>query len=335
MKNLIEDIKNRQFKQVYLLYGEETYLRDQYRQKLLQALNVEEDTMNFARYEGKGQNEGEIIDLAETMPFFAERRVILLEGTGFFKAKADALADYLAALPDYLVLIFVEDEVDKRNRMFKGVQKYGRTVEFAVQKEEALIRWILGILNKEGKKITRENMELFLRKTGTDMGLIDRELEKLLSYTMGRDVLEAEDIEAVCVPQITNQIFDMVRAVSEKKQKKALDYYYDLLALKEPPMRILYLLARQFHLLMLVKELCEDGCDQRTIASRTGLAPFIVKNYIPIARKYSIEELRMAVEDFIETETAVKTGHLNDVLSVEMMIIKYSAPAEHKKSLAE
>lgn len=90
-------------------------------------------------------------------------------------------------------------------------------------------------------------------------------------------------------------------------------------------MRILYLLARQFNLILQVKELQESGCDQRTMASRTGLAPFVVKNYIPMARKYSAEELRSAVEDFTQTETDVKTGRLNDVLSVELMIVKYSS----------
>ena len=85
MKNILEDIKKQEFKKIYLLYGEEVYLRDQYRQKLLEALVAEGDTMNFGRFQGKGLNEGEIIDLAETMPFFAERRVILLENTGFFQ----------------------------------------------------------------------------------------------------------------------------------------------------------------------------------------------------------------------------------------------------------
>ena len=291
MKSILEDIKKQEFRQVYLLYGEETYLRDQYRQKLLQALVPDGDTMNFSRFQGKGLSEGEIIDLAETMPFFAERRVILLENTGFFKNKTEKLADYLSSLPEYLVMIFTEEEVDKRGRMYKAAQKSGRVAEFAAQSQDTLMRWILGILKKEGRKITRADMELFLEKTGNDMGFISQELEKLLTYTMGREVITGEDIEAVCTPQAGSQIFNMVRAVSERKQREALDYYYDLLALKEPPMRILYLLARQFNLIFQVKELLEAGCDQRTIASRTGLAPFVVKNYLPLARKYSSEEL--------------------------------------------
>ena len=101
------------------------------------------------------------------MPFFAERRVILLENTGFFKNKTEKLADYLSSLPEYLVMIFTEEEVDKRGRMYKAAQKSGRVAEFAAQSQDTLMRWILGILKKEGRKITRADMELFLEKTGT------------------------------------------------------------------------------------------------------------------------------------------------------------------------
>ena len=116
----------------------------------------------------------------------------------------------------------------------------------------------------------------------------------------------------------------MVEAVAEQKQKKALDLYYDLLALKEPPMRILFLLARQFNLLLQVKELQRLGCDQKTIASRTGLQSFVVRNYTGCTGRYTTAQLRQAVEDFTQTEEEVKTGRLSDVLSVELLIVKYA-----------
>lgn len=325
MKSLQEDIKNQDFKKVYLFFGEEDYLKQQYKAKMKQALVPEEDTMNFSSFEGKKTEPHSIIELAETMPFFAERRVIFLEDTGFFKSQCQELPEYLAELPDYLCMIFVENEVDKRSRMYKAVKKYGRIVEFGAQDSNTLMRWVLGSLQKEGKKITRREMELFLAKTGTDMGNISLELEKLLCYTMGREVITAEDIEAVCTTQISNHIFDMMRAVTEKDQKKALDLYYDLLALKEPPMRILFLLARQFHLIMQVKELSKEGYDQSSIAKKTGLQPFVVRNYAAYARKYSTEALRHAVEEAVETETKVKTGLMTDTMSVELLLVKFSS----------
>ena len=325
MKSIQEDIKTGNFKQSYLLFGEEAYLKQQYKEKLLNALNPDGDTMNFSRYEGKGIDVKQVIDLCETMPFFADRRIILLEDTGFFKNKCEELADYMKSLPDYLVLVFAESEVDKRSRMYKAVKSSGRVTEFAKQDEKTLMRWAAGILGKEGKKITQKDMELFLTKTGTDMGNIRMELEKLVAYTEGKDIVAAEDIEAVCVTQTTNKIFDMVRAVTEKNQKKALELYYNLLTLKEPPMRILFLLAKQFRQLLLTKKMAGEGASQNEIASRLGVPSFVVRNISACARSYTVEELERAVEDFVDAEEAVKTGRLGDVLSVELLIVKYSS----------
>lgn len=325
MKNIQEDIKSGNFKSAYLLCGEEAYLKVQYKNKLLKALNPDDDTMNFNHYEGRNIDVKELIDLCETMPFFADRRVVLLEDTGFFKNKCDELADYMKELPDYLCLVFVEDEVDKRSKMYKAVKSCGRIGEFARQDEKTLMQWAAGILKREGKNITQRDMELLLTMTGIDMGNLRMELEKLITYTGDRNVVTRADIQEVCTTQTQNKIFDMVRAVTEKNQKRALDLYYDLLTLKEPPMRILFLLAKQFRQFLLVKEYTEEGVAQPEMASRLGVPSFVVRNIASCARSYRISELRQAVTDFVDAEEAVKTGRLQDVLSVELLIVKYSS----------
>ena len=319
MKNIQEDIKSGKFKQAYLLYGEEAYLKQQYKRNLVKALNPDDDTMNFARYEGKGIDVRELLSLFDTMPFFAERRVVLLEN------KCEELADYMKNLPDYLYLVFCESEVDKRSRMYKAVKACGSIGEFKQQDEKTLMRWAAGILGKNGRKITQRDVELLLSMTGTDMGNLRMELEKLISYTEGREVVTGEDIRAVCTTQTTNKIFDMVRAVTEKNQKRALDLYYDLLTLREPPMRILFLLAKQFRQICLTKKLSEEGLSQTEIASKLGVPSFVVRNLESCARAYTVEELENAVRDFVDAEEAVKTGTLGDVLSVELLIVKYSS----------
>ncbi len=128
MKMLQEDIQNGSFKKVYLLFGEEAYLRTQYKQKLRSVLTDPADTMNQAFFEGKNCNPREIIDLAETLPFFADRRYIGVDNSGFFKNKCDDLADYLPQMPQSTCLVFTETEVDKRSRMFKAVKNLGRAV---------------------------------------------------------------------------------------------------------------------------------------------------------------------------------------------------------------
>ena len=94
-----EDLKTGNFKQIYLLYGEEGYLKKQYKERFVKAMLPEGDTMNYACYEGKSTDVKEVIDLAETMPFFAERRLIVFENTGFFKSAGSELADYIKDMP--------------------------------------------------------------------------------------------------------------------------------------------------------------------------------------------------------------------------------------------
>ncbi|MCF2641788.1 MAG: DNA polymerase III subunit delta [Roseburia sp.] len=324
MKAIDEDIKNGQIKKIYLLYGEEAYLKHQYKNKLKAAVVAKDDTMNFSSFAGKDINPKAVIDLAETLPFFAERRLILLENSGFFKNACEELSGYLSDMPDSTCMVFVEDEVDKRSKMYKAVGKNGTVVEFKKQTDEILVRWILGRLKKENRKITNPVMQLFLTKTGTDMENIDKELEKLICYTMGRDIIEASDVEAVCVGRTENKIFEMVNAIAEKNQKKALDLYYDLLALKEPSMRILFLITRQFQILLQVKEMRGLGFDNKTIASKVGIPEFAVRRNLVQAKAFQGKELRQALEDGVAAEEAVKTGRMADQLAVEMFLIQYS-----------
>lgn len=324
MKMIDEDIKTGQFQKIYLLYGEEAYLKRQYKDKLIHALVAEGDTMNFSSYEGKDINPKELIDLAETMPFFADRRVILVEDSGFFKNACEDLAAYLPELSENTCFLFVESEVDKRSKMYKQVKKAGRITCFDRQGDDVLMRWVGGRLKKEGKTMTKAAYQQFITKTGNDMENIDKELEKLICYCMDRDGIDVEQVDAVCTEQTTNKIFEMVNAISEKKQKQALDLYYDLLTLKEPPMRILFLILRQFQKLMLIKELTGQGVDNRTIASKAGMPEFAVRKNQAMARNFQMEQIRGALEDGVELEEGVKTGRMNDRVAVEVLIVKYS-----------
>ena len=321
MKTLQEDLKTGNFKHIYLLYGEEAYLVRQYRDRLRDSLCVEGDTMNTSVFSGKDIRPASLIDLSETMPFFAERRVILVENSGFFKKRPEDHAAYLGELPEATYFIFMEEEVDKRGKMYKQVKKFGSVVEFKRQTDAVLMQWILGKLKKENKRITRPVMELFLDKTGTDMELITQELEKLLCYTMEKDVIEAADVEAICANQINGKIFDMVDAIGRKEQKKALDLYYDLLMLKEPAMRILYLVTRHFQILMQLRDMTGKGFDNKQMAAKAGVPEFAVRKYLGQAKSFSLAQLEEIVRASVQTDENIKTGQMADQLAVELLII--------------
>lgn len=321
MQQINEDIKSGNWKQIYLLFGEEAYLRKQYKDRLRQALAGDVDSMNNHYFEGKDINLEEVIDLADTMPFLAERRVLVLENTGLFKSGGDKLAEYLGSPAPTAYFVFAENDVDKRSKLFKRVQALGHAAEFGAQDEKTLKRWIAGILKKEGLQITESTAEVFLEKVGTDMGNIRLELEKLICYCMGKSVVEKADVEQICTVRISNHIFDMVTAIGEKRTEDALNLYYDLLALKEPPMRILFLIARQCNTLLQVKQLKNRGFANKAIGEKLGLPGFVAGKYATQASRFKERELRTAVERCVEAEEAVKTGRMNDTMSVEMLIV--------------
>lgn len=325
MKNIKEHIKLHQFKPVYLLYGIEGYLKKLYRDKLKAAiLNNNDDTMNYNYFDGKGIDVSEVIGIAETLPFFSEKRVIVIENSGFFKSSND-LADYIKNMPDTTHIIFVEEEVDKRNRLYKAVKEIGTISEMNGMDEQNMKLWVASVLQKDKKKVTADTVSYLFNKIGMDMQNVQTELEKLVCYAYDRDVITIQDIDEVCTTQIQSKIFAMIDAIGMKQSKKAFDLYADLLALREKPMTILYLVTRQFNILLQVKELSGMSFDRNTIASKAGIPPFAVQKSVAQARNFSKKTLIEALEFSTEIEEQVKTGRLTDKLGVELLIVKYSS----------
>lgn len=132
MRKINEDIKSNTYERVYLLYGTEEYLKKQYKNKLKSAI-CGDDTMNYSYFEGKDCVAKEIIGIAETMPFFADRRLVIMEHTGFFKSANDEINEYIGNISESTCMVFVENEVDKRSKLFKKVKEVGYVCEMAEQ----------------------------------------------------------------------------------------------------------------------------------------------------------------------------------------------------------
>lgn len=325
MRTLNDHIKKRQFKNVYLIYGPEVYLRKQYRDKLKNAVIDSDDTMNYNYFEGKGLDVKEIIGLCETMPFFADYRVVVVENSQLFSSAQDELAAYIPNIPETTCLIFVEESADKRNKLFKAVSQKGYVANMTSPDEKSLKLWIGGVLKNAGKGVSERTVMHFLDTVDNDMENIKQELEKLICYAADRDFISDEDVDAICCVHVENKIFDMISAIAMKRQKEALKLYEDLLALKEPPMRILYLIVRQFNILLQIKELAVKGYTVQVIAERTGMRDFIVRKNMALTKKFGFDELRQAVAECADMEEAVKTGRMEDRIAVELIMIRYSA----------
>lgn len=325
MNTIKSDIKDNNFKNIYLLYGDEQFTKRNLKKLLSNAIVSPDDTMNFSRYEGKGINPKEVIDIAQTLPFFGERRLILLENTGYFKSACEPMIDYMSEVPENTYFIFVEEEVDKRSKMYKAVKSKGYACECKRLSNDEIMKWILGRINKDGKKITRDTMNYLIAALGNDMEKISKEVEKLLCYTLDKEVLEISDIDEICCPEITGKIFDMIDAMGAKNKEKALRLYYDLILNREPPMRILFMLARQFNIMLQVKDLSDKGIPRKEIENKLSMQSFIVNKTLGQLKNFSKKDIERALAKSVMIEEDIKMGRITDLIGVEIMLVEFSS----------
>lgn len=324
MRRVLEDIKNKTYKSCYLFYGEEDYLKESYRDRLIKAIFPEDDTMNLNRF-GDDVKERQIMESADAVPFFAEKRLIVVENSGFFSKATDGLSDYLKEIPETTVILFVEKNVDKRNACFKAVDKNGLAVEFKLPTQSELETWVLGKLKKEGKSITRQGLTDFVDRCGFSMESMDKELEKLICYCLDKEGIDEKDVDAVCIPQITSNIWKMVDAVAERNPQAAYKGYQKLLLAKEDPLNILNLIERHFRLMLSAAELNARGYAARQISSELGVQDFVVANYLRQSKAFSRKIIMEMLEKMADVEMSAKTGKLRDFSAVEIIIAEYSS----------
>ena len=346
-RKLNEELAKGDYRRVYLLCGEQAYLRLQNRDKLVKALMGDGDAMNLTRYSGTDVSAREIIDMAGTLPFFADRRVIVLENTGLLNPRsvtrstpgsktsaavaqeAEKLAGFIEEIQDTTAIIFVEESVDKRGKLYKAIdrsrkEETGEILECITPDEADLRAWTAGIFRRSGFSVPGRTLALFMEYTGDDMLGIAGEAEKLCCYCMGRKEITDRDVRDVCSPRIRDRIFDMIEAIAVRDRKKALDIYMDLCSLKTAPQVILRLMRRQFEQLLKIKELTGKMPDSE-IARKVGVPPFVVsKKYRPALRTYATGDLTAALEDCIRADYESKSGKIDAGIAVEMFIGRHS-----------
>ena len=308
-RQLNDGLAKGEFRRIYLLCGEQAYLRLQNREKLVKALLGDGDAMNLSRYSGSDVSARDVIDMAETLPFFADRRVVVIENSGLLSPKsasrsvtgsktaaalteeADKIADFVPQIQDTAAIVMVEENVDKRGRLYKAIAKsqkdgLGMILECSTPEEADLRAWASGIFRRSGLTISGRTLALFLSYAGEDMLNIAGEAEKLCCYCLGQ------------------------REITEQAVRDA--------------QVILTLMRRQFGQLVKIRELSGKLPDSE-IARQVGLPPFVVtKKYRPALRMYTSEELLDALEECTRADHESKSGRIDAGMAVEMIIVRHS-----------
>ena len=326
MKELDNDIKTGKFKKAYLLFGEERYLINQYKDKLRAAI-VDESTelMNLNIYDGQSVNVNDIISAADTAPFFSDYRLLLISDTGLFKdgRKDDTtkLAEVIKESGEGIVFLFFNEKVDKRNALYKAVKKYGYCCELNGLKEREIISFITDYSKGRLKGSTAA---YFVRNIGTSLENLTGEYNKLIAY-VGDGEIKKEHIDTACSKSDEINIYDMVDAIGGKNTEKALDIYNNMLFAKNEPVAIMGMISRQFRLILKCKYLqMSKKYNYRQVAAELKMNEFVAMKCCSQSKNFKLSTIMSAIEDCAKCDSDFRKGLIDIKLGVELIIIKYS-----------
>jgi DNA polymerase-3 subunit delta len=304
--------------------------------------------LNTTILDGKGLTMGELRHVCDTIPFMAERRLVLVhgllgwlgagreskepqptadEGPTWKRAFLEELAAYLPALPPTTRLVFLEDKVLPASH---PILKLARIEEknqrgfvklFDRPKEKQLPTWIAQRARDKGGTISREAVLVLAALIGNDLRLLDQEIEKLLVYADGREI-ELEDVQALVSRARETSIFDLVDCVGRRETDRALRLLHRMLDDGAHPLYLLTMLARQVRILIQLKELQAQGLARQEMANRLKLHPYVVEKGSAQARNFEMAELEAAHERLVETDFAIKTGAMEDVLALDTLVVE-------------
>jgi len=322
-KKLMDDLKSGIFQPAYLLHGEERYLISHYAKAIEDAVFPSKDTYKDV-FDGSVPAH-EIIMTAETLPFFADHRLVYVRDSKLFatgrKDDAEAIATYLSKIPQKTIIVFVEPEVDRRSKLFKQMAKDGCVIDCAPPTPQTLATWVAKLARKKNKAITPAVAQHFIRIVGTDMLNLSNEMDKLAAYAQNE--ITIQDIDTICTPTLESRIFELVKSVCTGHIEDALRRYRDMLILKESPIMILTMIIRQFRIILLSKCAKENGMTIIQTATEFGLRDFMVNEALSQGRRFTTDALINALDDCLDVDVKIKTGLVSPELGVEMLIIKY------------
>jgi DNA polymerase-3 subunit delta len=326
------DIKKRELRTLYLFYGREEYLKKYYLDAMEQIL-LKDGFKEFNRVVMEGRVDlRNLADNCETLPMFSEKKLVIVKNSGLFKAGArdakrgkgkpdqDALLACLQNIPRHICLVFYEEEIDKRLKTVDIFKKNGLIVEFAYLKPAELVNWVSREFKSRGKSIDSRTASFLVDSCEQGMNEILNEINKLALFIGERDRVTGEDVEKVCTKSVKSRIFDLTDAISGKRSTQAMRILNELMVMKEPLPRILFMITRQFRQILEMKLMTEKGLSPGEAASKLGIMPYVAGKVLKQAKSFSVEELKAAMKKCLDLDEAVKTGKMNDRIATEILI---------------
>lgn len=308
--------------ELYVFYGEEDFLREYNANKIINSCNLTNPSMNFVKLDD--ETIAKLPDNCEQMPFCDEKKIILVKNSGLFTSGkkvgasvSEKVVEYLLNLPDYAVVVFNEESVDKRLTPYKKLSKIGKFEEEKFRGTVDLANWICSGMKKCGAEIDIEEAKYLAECSGPSMSYLHSEIKKLAVLNKEGEKITKKLIDDVCIKSMQGIIFDLTDAIGNKDKKKSLILVNELILKKEAEQFILIMLYKHFRNLFLLRVATDEG---RASAEELGINPYVYRKLLGQVKNYEKTELRNILKKLVELDVKSKKGEIDLRVGLEVLL---------------
>lgn len=334
VKDAFKEIKNRKFRSVYVLYGKDRYRMTEFIETLTAELFADEEKeLGVIKFDTAETAIEEIVIEAESPPFFVERKLLLVKDSTIMSAggkdnakiehRVEKLLAYMEQPLESSVIVFVvsSEKLDERRKIVKALKERKSILAFTELSAAELKQWMLQRAAGQKRRLSSNGADLLMVRVGMNMGQLSQELDKLCLHAGEGGEIDVEQIHLLTASTVEEDVFAMVDALSELRVDKALKQYHQLLSRREEPIKIAALIARQFRIMLQIKELEQQHYTPQQMASQLGLHPYAVKLSAEKSRRFQTHELGSSLSRLAELDYKMKSGLIDKSLGLELFIL--------------
>ena len=301
---------------IYLLYGEEEFLIDEEIKKIIKKAKI--DNLSISRYDMEIDNIKNIIEDACTISLFEDKKLVIIRNIELYLKEKDTsiFEEFINNIND-TILVLVAKKLDEKKKITKIIKQIAETKEFNKNKN------ISNTVKKmfDDYKIDYKTIDLLISMTGSDLRIINQEVEKLKTYKLDKNITE-NDVKSLVATNDTEDIFDLINYIVNKDKENAFRIYSNLIKQNEEPIKIIITLANQFRLIYQSKELYKKGNREDTISKILNVHPYRIKLALEKSKNYSSKILLNYLLKLAEIDSKIKNGLIDKNLALELFILE-------------
>jgi DNA polymerase-3 subunit delta len=303
---------------IYLLLGDDEERKSRGVQRLRRGRQVEV-------YDASETGPEPVVSACNSYSLFGGGPFVLVKNLDAWNAAQKAvIVDYLENPSPEADLVLLGEKLGAREKLLAAVKRSGEVHNLEQPTGKALVRWLVGHAERLGLDLPEDVARSLVERCSGDKRRLATETEKLALYVSARPAT-VEDVEDLCPPDVQSNIFAFVDALAAGDRGKSLKLLEDLIETGEPPLRVTYMVRRQFRLVAQARTLFERGVSQKEVAKEIKVPPFVARKLEEQARRLDEEDLERALALVLDLERGLKGGSdLDDELQVELAVLKLS-----------